>query len=756
MLAPTVFISYAREDDAHRAELCKHLRPWTDDGRLRIWDDCAIDCGGEWKSEISQALDKAAIIVFLVSADLLASDFVHEVELPRALERRRCNEAVLIPVIVRACPWRETLLGHLQALPRAGDPIPTDNPDLAWAQIAEAIAEAAASPTKEPEPDYPDERTRDLSLSLADAYRREEELVAAGSDLAAVHQEILKIKREMREDGLAPGDLLSGRYKLLEPIGQGGFAKVWKAWDQDLRHLVAVKVLHQQYARDRTRCQRFFRGAKQMTRLLHPRIVRILGEVECRDGSCRFFVMEYVDGGDLRRSVLSGTLEPEDRLRIVRDVGAALDDAHEQNIVHRDVKPANVLLDRTGRAKLTDFDLVWAHDSTGGTRTGMLGTAVYAAPESLERAKEAGVAADVFGLGMTAVFALHGADLPARELLRDAPGFAWGLDAPERVRAALARAVAWEPEKRHGSVGELCADLVPTRTLQRQPATTAPAIKKASVDLEDRFLWIETPVDGRVPLWREIPAGEGWIGSPRDDGYANERPRHKVKVLRPFLMAAVPVTVGQFNLGPMRALRGSLNRPVTSVDWNGAIEFCEWLSGTFTWARGARLPTEEEWEYACRAGTKTRYWSGDEEANLDRVGWYAANSDGARLVGEKPSNPWSLYDVHGNVWEWTLSPWKSDYTKQKEGLEIDPAFKPADPARGATASAERVVRGGSFWFDADRSRSAFRVPRLPKIEDANQGFRILIPLTPDSAPAAPISHTREGDTRSHTSRESGK
>ncbi|MEE8522855.1 MAG: formylglycine-generating enzyme family protein, partial [Thermoanaerobaculia bacterium] len=209
--------------------------------------------------------------------------------------------------------------------------------------------------------------------------------------------------------------------------------------------------------------------------------------------------------------------------------------------------------------------------------------------------------------------------------------------------------------------------------------------------------------------------------------------RHRVRILQPFLMAAVPVTVAQyaaFDSG--RGGKGSANLPVTNVEWNRALAFCEWLGGKFSWARGARLPTEEEWEYACRAGTETRYWSGDDEADLERVGWYSDNS-GSRLhaVGEKPANPWGLYDVHGNVWEWTLSLWKSDYAKQKNGLEIDPAAEPADLAGGATAGgagARRVVRGGSCWFSADWARSAYRYHWDPWDGHAFQGFRVLLPV----------------------------
>ncbi|MCP4654710.1 MAG: formylglycine-generating enzyme family protein, partial [bacterium] len=158
--------------------------------------------------------------------------------------------------------------------------------------------------------------------------------------------------------------------------------------------------------------------------------------------------------------------------------------------------------------------------------------------------------------------------------------------------------------------------------------------------------------------------------------------------------------------------------------------FCRWLSAVLPWARDARLPTEEEWEYGCRAGSETRYWSGDGEADLDRVGWYDKNSeDRTHRVGESPANPWCLYDVHGNVWEWTLSAWTGDYSGREAGVKVDPAaIDPADLA--APPGGRRVIRGGSCWDEALRARSAYRFWWYPGYEDRLQGFRVLLPAAP--------------------------
>jgi len=128
--------------------------------------------------------------------------------------------------------------------------------------------------------------------------------------------------------------------------------------------------------------------------------------------------MEYVPNGDLEQRVLTANWQPSLTPVLLRQVAEALQHAHSQGLVHRDIKPANILMTRDGIPKLCDFDLVHAANSTGGTRTGALGTFLYAAPEALEDASRVGPSADIYSLGMVGIFALHGKRLPS-EILRD-------------------------------------------------------------------------------------------------------------------------------------------------------------------------------------------------------------------------------------------------------------------------------------------------------------------------------------------------
>jgi formylglycine-generating enzyme required for sulfatase activity len=252
---------------------------------------------------------------------------------------------------------------------------------------------------------------------------------------------------------------------------------------------------------------------------------------------------------------------------------------------------------------------------------------------------------------------------------------------------------------------------------------------------EDLFRRLETPAGGRVRLWQEIPQGSFLMGSPEGEGDEDEHPLHTVKLVAPFLMASAPVTRAQYaafdpdHRFPAREdIRSEelAHHPVVNVTWYAAVAFCRWLAASFSWARGARLASEAEWEYACRAGTTTCYWSGNDERTLARVGWFRANSGGrTHKVGEKAANPWGLYDLHGNVREWTASPWSVDYSGFRNGRTIDPTAKRAED-REEPPGVGRVLRGGGYDDKAVDTRAASRREQGPAFESPAVGFRVVI------------------------------
>jgi hypothetical protein len=385
-----LFVCYTREDEDFCEELTRHLVPLCRQGVIRDWNQQKIVPGDDIKDTVRNHLQSAHIIVLLVSVDFLASDICYEEEMKLALERQLTGEVCVIPIILRECYWDEAPFANLQALPKGAKPVSTWlDRDQAWKDVVQGIRNAieklAESPGKV-EPSYDNELVRSLSSQLEAAYVRRRHLLEAGYSSKNIDGEILDLRRRLREGGtLRAGDSLgNGRYLLLEPVGRGGFAVVWKALDRLLNKIVAIKVLHSNLAGDQLRIDRFFRGARRMAEIQHKAVVRVLKN-KGDDNGFLYFVMEFISGGNLREAVVSNRLPKDQVIPIVLRIGEALELAHSLKLIHRDVKPENILLDMWGVPYLTDFDLVFGPDTTGGTKTGALGTIVYAAPEIWER-----------------------------------------------------------------------------------------------------------------------------------------------------------------------------------------------------------------------------------------------------------------------------------------------------------------------------------------------------------------------------------
>jgi tRNA A-37 threonylcarbamoyl transferase component Bud32 len=189
----------------------------------------------------------------------------------------------------------------------------------------------------------------------------------------------------------------------LELIGQGGMGAVYKARHPSLDRLVALKVLPPEAGRDPAFAERFGREARALARLSHPNIVAVhdIGKA----GDFYYFVMEYVEGVNLRELLRHGQLRPEHALRLVPQICDALQYAHEEGVVHRDIKPENILVDKKGRVKIIDFGLakLLGRDTGNFNLTGsrqVMGTLYYMAPEQVERPLEVDHRADIYSLGV--------------------------------------------------------------------------------------------------------------------------------------------------------------------------------------------------------------------------------------------------------------------------------------------------------------------------------------------------------------------
>ncbi len=234
--------------------------------------------------------------------------------------------------------------------------------------------------------------------------------------------------------------------------------------------------------------------------------------------------------------------------------------------------------------------------------------------------------------------------------------------------------------------------------------------------------------------------------------YADEEPVHQVRLTVPYYLGIYPVTQRQYRamaeqcegaLGQIEGNKGGDpsdfkgdDRPVENVSHLDADVVCRWLSGSREFRRTkkhyqlpgewlAGLPTEAQWEYACRAGTETEYGLGDGDASLAEVGWYSGNAGGTtHRVGELNPNRWGLYDMHGNVWEWCRDVWDgAAYAKRANGV-TDPV---SEPTKGDDErESRRVLRGGSWYDSAWYCRSAIRDRHWAAFRYGNSGFRVCL------------------------------
>ena len=215
-----------------------------------------------------------------------------------------------------------------------------------------------------------------------------------------------------------------------------------------------------------------------------------------------------------------------------------------------------------------------------------------------------------------------------------------------------------------------------------------------------------------------IPAGKFIMGSPANEkGHAGfEGPQHQVSITKSFYMGISPVTQEQYEaiMGDNPSARKGPTRPVERLSWSQAVDFCKKVSEKS--GKAVRLPTEAEWEYACRAGTTTAYSFGDSEKDLDDYAWIARNSgDNTFPVCQKKPNPWGLYDMHGNVIQWC-----SDWLAQPypSGDAVDP--------QGPDSGKFKVMRGGCYSDGYTFCRSACRRWEPPGHTSPGVGFRVVV------------------------------
>ncbi|MFZ4763567.1 MAG: formylglycine-generating enzyme family protein [Roseimicrobium sp.] len=256
---------------------------------------------------------------------------------------------------------------------------------------------------------------------------------------------------------------------------------------------------------------------------------------------------------------------------------------------------------------------------------------------------------------------------------------------------------------------------------------------------DDCGIFAECSVKGVPFVWRWICPGRFRMGcDPEDErGYDDEKPQHDVVLTRGFWLGETPVTQAQWQavMGDNPSQFQGAERPVEQVSWQDSRDFAAKLNALLPGLHAA-LPTEAQWEYACRAGTQSAFHDGSpctepdgKDLALDKLGWFDKNSGGEThdVKEKKVANAWGLYGMHGNVLEWCRDAWDTAAYSKRAGLTLDPETKDDDD------SADRVMRGGSWFDQAQYCRAACRFWLPPGARWYALGLRLAAGQEPRAA-----------------------
>jgi formylglycine-generating enzyme required for sulfatase activity len=591
--------------------------------------------------------------------------------------------------------------------------------------------------------------------------------------------------------GLSPGKLLAERYRIEEYLDSGGMGDVWRATDTELHDLpVAIKVLPPILAGNQRCIDGLKREAAIALRLTHANICRLHNFHS--DGEIKFLVMEFIEGQTLE-ALLDGRsdrrMTVNELLPIARDVAAALDYAHARSpaVLHRDVKPSNIMVTLDHHAKMLDFGIAreLKDSMTRIGRRETSGTLVYMSPEQLS-GQAPTPASDVYSCAATVYECLAGhapfyRGAIEHQILRERPPDVPGVpkDVNAVLQAGLAKHQADRPASATAFVDMLAAHAGAAVSSGAPPKHFLPQSEDAGLLDEARRIAEEADLDlsvapdrlvprekrqaarralvrvrralaldpqnsaavmlrDQLAAWRRLPAklsiklannvklsfvlikaGEFLMGTaPSDADWEREEGSQRlVRITMPFYMGVWPITQEQWQAvtGENPSFFHDPQCPVECVTWEDCQEFCRKLSDTSR--HSLRLPTEAEWECACRAGSAGRWFFGDDQAQLDAHAWYQGNSGGqTQPCGQKQPNQWGLYDMHGNVWEWC-----ADWFE----VRSDSGSSLADP-HGPTFGTARVLRGGSWAASPRTCRCAFRGKSDPRSRIYVNGCRLVV------------------------------
>lgn len=554
-----------------------------------------------------------------------------------------------------------------------------------------------------------------------------------------------------------------GGVTIVRLIAEGGMGRVYEGLQARPRRPVAVKVMRPGFV-SREACRRFDNEAEVLGRLRHQSIAQIFSAGICNvvGAQVPYFVMEYIpDALPISHYATRHKLTTEQRIELFRKVCEAVAHGHEKGVVHRDLKPSNILVEASGLPKVIDFGVARSVDASADQMTALtdmgqlIGTVQYMSPEQFTAdPSQIDMRADVYALGVILYELLT--EKPPYEIRRKqifeaaevvrkrkpvAPSKLNSTIRPD-VEKITGTCLQKDRSRRYANAAELAHELGSYLGGQPVQGTSSafgsnlwgmweatPRWRKGLV-VAAGIVSVAVVMVGLIAGWRTpqpegftnslgmtmvpVPAGRFTIGSPPGEASRGlNEAQNVVHITNSFWIGSHEVTQDQWKrvMGTQpwiekRDLVPQGDAPALCISWNDAVYFCRKLTdqernaGSLPDGTEYRLPTEAEWEYACRAGSDSSYGYGNDAGVLDRYAWYRRNVRDVgkaypQPVGMKLPNPWGLYDLHGNVWEWVLDSYGAQPPKGSDPI-----------CRAATE--KRLLRGGSWYTPAADLRSARR------------------------------------------------
>jgi formylglycine-generating enzyme required for sulfatase activity len=562
--------------------------------------------------------------------------------------------------------------------------------------------------------------------------------------------------------------LLKDRYRALSLLGQGGFGKTFKAVDEDQprKPLCVIKQFAFSNNHPETRqiaLKLFYEEAQHLEALgKHDQIPELLAYFDVEGQP--YLVQQFIDGQDLEQELATaGTFNQAKIRELLESLLPVLDFLHHQSppVIHRDIKPANIIRRRSdGGLVLVDFGAAKQVTQSMLAKPGtVIGSPEYMSPEQVRGRPT--FASDIYSLGVTCLYLLTQVS-PFDLFDLDRYNWVWrnylvNNPVDENLGKVLDKMIANFLSQRYQSAVEILDSsghgskaivfnrtilpLIPRERNNRKNSKFLGHWSKDKCQFESVKLGIinATIKISNISFEAEgfteelgngielslvyIPPGGLWMGSPENERRPyDETPVKQVNV-DGFYMGKYLITQLQYHavMGYNPSVfKDSINLPVDSVSWHDAIEFCKKIGGITR--KKYTLPTEAQWEYACRSDTNTPFYFGD-LITTDLVNYCGDYAYGnvptgkyrrkTTQVGIFPPNAFGLYDMHGNLWEWCLDEW------------VGCSY----PHQWTKDSNNRVVRGGSWVNYPDNCRSAFRGRNSLNYRSDDVGFRIILPTS---------------------------